>query len=176
MLLGEFVGGLGLERWLRQEVLKLGIEYGYQATAYVTPLVLMPNSGGRSLEDMRILKNDIALSSLLQQDALLDKTPLLVVLTWPLECAKISGTQTLNAVASDEGEAVEKVEFLVNGKLLQRKAKPPYQISWNVKDKKPGEYTITARAYDRAGNQVEYSTVVLVNTRKASEVVCATAN
>lgn len=105
-----------------------------------------------------------------------DNTPPHVVLTWPLECAKISDTQMLNAVASDEGEAAEKVEFLVNGKLLESKVKPPYQISWNVKGQKPGEYTLAARAYDRAGNQAEYSTVVLVNAAKGSGAVCATAN
>ena len=54
-LFGEFVRGLGLERWLRQEMPKPGSGRGYQATAYVTPLVLMLNGGGRSLEDMRTL-------------------------------------------------------------------------------------------------------------------------
>ncbi len=105
-----------------------------------------------------------------------DKIPPRVVLTLPLECAKISDAQTLYAVASDEGKAAEKVEFLVNGVLLHRKAKPPYQTSWNVKGEKPGEYMITARAFDRAGNQAEYSASVLVNTAKAGGGVCATAN
>ena len=69
-LFGEFVRGLGLERWLRQEMPKPGSGRGYQATAYVTPLVLMLNGGGRSLEDMRTLKNDTALTRLLRIDPL----------------------------------------------------------------------------------------------------------
>ncbi len=105
-----------------------------------------------------------------------DKIPPQVVLTWPLECAKLSDKQMLYAVASDGSEAVEKVEFLVNGALLERKLKPPYQVSWNVEDQKPSEYTITARAFDRAGNQAEYSAAILVNTAKVSGGVCATAN
>ena len=65
-LFGEFVYGLGLERWLRQEMPKPGSGHGYHAAASVTPLVLTLNGGGRSLEDMRILKSDSALSSLLK--------------------------------------------------------------------------------------------------------------
>ncbi len=41
---------------------KHGSSRGYRATAYVTPLVLMLDGGGRSLEDMRTLKNDTALT------------------------------------------------------------------------------------------------------------------
>lgn len=64
-LFGEFVCGLGLERWLRQEMPKPGSGHGYHAAAYVTPLVLTLNGGGQSLEDMRTLKSDSALCSLL---------------------------------------------------------------------------------------------------------------
>ncbi|SDZ06707.1 hypothetical protein [Nitrosomonas sp. Nm58] len=42
------------------------LPFQVEATAYVTPLVLMLNGGGRSLEDMRTLKNDSALSTLLK--------------------------------------------------------------------------------------------------------------
>ena len=43
---------------------------GYMAPFYVQPLVLMLTGGGRSLEDLRTLKSDTALSSLLQQKML----------------------------------------------------------------------------------------------------------
>lgn len=62
--------GVGLERWLHQEMPKPGSSRGYRATVYVTPLVLMLNGGGRSLEDMRTLKNDTALTRLLRIDPL----------------------------------------------------------------------------------------------------------
>ena len=69
-LFGEFVRGLGFCRWLRQEMPKPGSRRGYEAGAYVTPLVLMLTGGGRCLEDLRTLKGDTALASLLKQDDL----------------------------------------------------------------------------------------------------------
>ena len=40
-LFGEFAQGLGLARWLAQEMPKPGSGRGYEAGAYVMPLVLM---------------------------------------------------------------------------------------------------------------------------------------
>ena len=70
VLFGEFVHGLGFKRWLQQEMPKPGSGRIDEATAYVTPLVLMLNGGGRSLEDMRTLKSDSALSTLLKLSVL----------------------------------------------------------------------------------------------------------
>lgn len=70
VLFGEFVRGLGLRRWLKQEMPKPGSRRGYEADAYVEPLVLMLAGGGRSLEDLRTLKSDTALTTLLKLDVL----------------------------------------------------------------------------------------------------------
>ncbi len=69
-LFGEFVFGLGLNRWLSQEMPRPGSGRGYAADAYVTPLVLLLTGGGRSLEDLRTLKNDTALATVLKRNAL----------------------------------------------------------------------------------------------------------
>lgn len=69
-LFGEFVRGLGFSRWLAQEMPKPGSGRGYAADAYVTPLVLMLTGGGRSLEDLRTLKGDTALATVLKQGTL----------------------------------------------------------------------------------------------------------
>lgn len=69
-LFGEFTQGLGLHRWLTQEMPLPGSGRGYEAGAFVSPLVLMLAGGGRSLEDLRTLKNDTALAALLKQYAL----------------------------------------------------------------------------------------------------------
>ena len=66
VLFGEFIQGLGLHRWLAQEMPKPGSGRGYEAVSYVTPLILMLTAGGRSLEDLRTLKNDAALAQLLK--------------------------------------------------------------------------------------------------------------
>ena len=62
MLFGEFTQGLGLTRWLTQEMPKPGSGRGYEAVSYVTPLILMLTTGGRRLVDLRTLKNDEALA------------------------------------------------------------------------------------------------------------------
>jgi hypothetical protein len=69
-LFGEFVRGLGFSRWLAQEMPKPRSGRGYAADAYVTPLVLMLTGGGRSLEDLRTLKDDTALAAVLKQSTL----------------------------------------------------------------------------------------------------------
>lgn len=121
----------------------------------------------------RFKQTAASLGAHVQTSSKSDKIPPRVVLTWPLECSRISGVQTLYAVASDSGDPVERVEFLANGEVVDTKTKPPYQTSWNAQGQKPGEYTLTARAYDRAGNKADYSTVVLVNTAKAISPTCA---
>ncbi len=68
-LFGEFVRGLGFSRWLTQEMPKPGSGRGYGAETYVTALVLMLTGGGRSLEDLRTLKGDTALATVLKQEA-----------------------------------------------------------------------------------------------------------
>ena len=67
-LFGEFLRGVGLQRWLAAEMPKPGSARGYPANAYVTPLVLMLTAGGRSLEDLRTLRDDAALGRVLEQD------------------------------------------------------------------------------------------------------------
>jgi hypothetical protein len=68
-LFGEFARGVGLARWLEREMPRPGSGRGYAAGAYVVPLVLMLTGGGRSLEDLRTLRNDVALARLLGQGA-----------------------------------------------------------------------------------------------------------
>jgi hypothetical protein len=68
------------------------------------------------------------------------------------------------------------VNFLINGKVVATKVKPPFQLLWNAKDKAPGEYTLAARAYDRARNMAEYQTVVLVNTTHPIGTSCSSVD
>src|SRR5699024_23320 len=69
-LFGEFMHGLGLFRWLAQAMPRPGSGRGYRAEAYVTPLVLMLNGGGRSLEELRMLAHDTALAHVLRRTTL----------------------------------------------------------------------------------------------------------
>jgi hypothetical protein len=70
-LLGEFCTGSGLLKWVDEDLPGPGSGAGYKASNYVLPLVLMLNGGGRSLEDLRVIREDIGLRELL----LLDRIP-----------------------------------------------------------------------------------------------------
>lgn len=64
-LLGEFCVGLDLLRVIDRSLPKPGSGAGYMASEYVFPLVLMLNGGGRSLEDMRVIRGDVGLAEIL---------------------------------------------------------------------------------------------------------------
>ena len=69
-LFGEFIQGLGFSRWLEQEMPKPGSGRATWHRSTSNRWLLMLTGGGRSLEDLRTLKSDTALSSLLQQKML----------------------------------------------------------------------------------------------------------
>jgi hypothetical protein len=64
-LLGEFCAGLDFLRVIDRSLPKPGSGAGYIASEYVFPLVLMLNGGGRSLEDMRVIRGDAGLREIL---------------------------------------------------------------------------------------------------------------
>jgi len=64
-LLGEFCVGLDFLRVIDRSLPKPGSGAGYIASEYVFPLVLMLNGGGRSLEDMRVIRGDAGLREIL---------------------------------------------------------------------------------------------------------------
>lgn len=64
-LLGEFAVGLGLVEAVNRCLPGPGSGAGYLSSEYVLPLMLMLNGGGRSLEDMREIRNDEGLREVL---------------------------------------------------------------------------------------------------------------
>ena len=67
-LLGEFCVGLGLLDFTDNYLPKPGSGAGFRASEYVFPLVLMLNGGGRSLEDVRVIRDDTGLREILPLD------------------------------------------------------------------------------------------------------------
>ena len=65
-LLGEFCVGLDFLRVVDRSLPKPGSGAGYMASEYIFPLVLMLNGGGRSLEDMRVIRGDVGLAEILR--------------------------------------------------------------------------------------------------------------
>ncbi|MBU5638110.1 fibronectin type III domain-containing protein [Geomonas sp. Red69] len=80
-----------------------------------------------------------------------DVTAPVVTLTSPAGGSTVSGTVALTASATDN-VGVSKVEFYQSNTLIGTSSAAPYSFSWNTALVANGTYTITAKAYDAAGN------------------------
>ena len=107
---------------------------------------------------------NVGQSSNVSVTVLSDTTAPTVSVTAPAGNAMVSGTVTISASASDN-VGVTKVEFYENGVLLSAGNVAPYSYSWNTKSVANGSYTLTAKAYDAAGNvgQSGIATVLVQN-------------
>lgn len=65
--------------------------------------------------------------------------------------ATVGSTVNVAATATDN-VGVSKVDFLVNGAVVSTDTTSPYEYAWNTTGLNAGNYTITAKAYDAAGN------------------------
>ena len=96
-----------------------------------------------------------------------DTTAPTVSLTAPTAGATVSGTVTISANASDN-KGVTKVEFCWTARSWGRghhRDLGSYSVSWNTTTVANGSHTLTARAYDAAGN-TKTSTAVGVTVNK----------
>jgi hypothetical protein len=98
-----------------------------------------------------------------------------VVLTWPIECAKLKSKQKIYAVASDDRGQVGRVEFWLNGSKLVSDDSPPYEIDLHTSNLAKGEHEIAAIAFDIAGNRSEWKTKVLVGKPVSADSHCGRA-
>ena len=65
-LFGEYFRAMGVGSLLDHELPRPGSAAGYDPSAHALPLVLMLAGGGRTLEDLRVLRNDKGLRALLR--------------------------------------------------------------------------------------------------------------
>jgi|GEM_PF-1409400 len=98
----------------------------------------------------------------------LDTTAPTVSISSPASGATVSGTLSVTASAADN-VGVSKVEFYVNGTLKTTATAGPYAFAWDTTSVGNGTYTLSAKAYDAAGN-VGTSANVSVNVSNASTV------
>jgi hypothetical protein len=66
---------------------------------------------------------------------------------------------TITATATDN-VGIAKVEFYVNNNVLCADTSAPYTCNWHVPNSKNVQYTITAKAYDTAGNTATATSTV----------------
>ncbi|MDD2309698.1 MAG: Ig-like domain-containing protein [Desulfuromonadaceae bacterium] len=99
-----------------------------------------------------------------------DTTAPAVAITAPGSSTTVSGTLAVSATASDN-VAVAKVEFYVNGTLQTSDTASPYSFSWNTSSLVNGSYSITAKAYDAAGNVGQSSAVQVTVSNAVTDTV-----
>lgn len=80
-----------------------------------------------------------------------DTTPPTVSITYPTNNATVSSTVSVSATASDN-VGVTRVEFYLDNALQQTDFSSPYLWSWNTTLTSNGSHTLSAKAYDAAGN------------------------
>jgi hypothetical protein len=70
----------------------------------------------------------------------------------PANNSLAKGVVDINVTANDALSGIERVEFLANGISLGKDTTPPYSYSWDSTTISDGDYSLTAMAYDNAGN------------------------
>ena len=96
-----------------------------------------------------------------------DSTPPAIVITSPANNAQVSGIVTVTADANDN-VGVTGVQFLVDGvNTGVQDTAAPYGLSWDTRTVTNGGHTLTARAFDAAGNST-LSSPIAVNVANAS--------
>lgn len=81
----------------------------------------------------------------------IDSAPPTVSVTSPANGATPTGSVTFSATATDN-VGVARVQFLVDGTVIATDTSAPYSTSWNAGTATLGTHSLTARAYDQAGN------------------------
>lgn len=95
-----------------------------------------------------------------------DTTAPTVSLTAPTAGASVTGTVAISATATDN-VGVSKVDFMVDGNLVNTDTASPYTYNWNSATVANGSHTITAVATDAANNS-RTSTVITVTSTNGS--------
>lgn len=80
-----------------------------------------------------------------------DTTPPAASITAPANNATVSGTVSVTASATDN-VGVTSVEFLLDGVVQSTDTTAPYAWSWNAAAATSGAHTLSAKAWDAAGN------------------------
>jgi hypothetical protein len=98
-------------------------------------------------------------SQLLQVDKVVPS----VSLTAPANNAVAAGTITLSATGSDN-VGVARIDFLIDGVVVGTSTTSPYTASWNSASMPDGRHTVTAKAFDLAGNSTTSTAATITTT------------
>lgn len=99
-----------------------------------------------------------------------DTTVPSVSLTSPAGGSTAKGLVTVNVSASDN-TGINRVDLMVNGSKLASDTTSPYSFSWDSSKVPDGNATLTASAYDAAGNYASSSVSVKVTNTTSTDTV-----
>jgi hypothetical protein len=105
---------------------------------------------------------------------LVDNTAPTVSITAPT-ATFIQGTVQVTATASDN-QAVSRVEFYDGATLIGTDTTAPYSVSWNTTGLPSGARTLSAKAYDAAGNVQQDSRTVSVDNTPPTVAITSPLN
>ncbi|PYM70781.1 MAG: hypothetical protein DME03_20605, partial [Candidatus Rokuibacteriota bacterium] len=80
-----------------------------------------------------------------------DTTPPTVTISSPTAGQTVSGVVTITAAAADN-VGVTRMDYLQDGQLLAALTPPAFTFPWSTTSVSNGSHSLTARAYDAAGN------------------------
>ena len=115
-LYGEYLRAMGVGELIDHELPRPGSAAGYGPSAHVLPLVLMLAGGGRTLEDLRVLRGDVGLRSLLQLEDM------------PSSDATGDWLRRMGAKESDGLAGLQRVNRGVFRRLLRNGERPGYTL------------------------------------------------
>ncbi|MFW9994317.1 MAG: Ig-like domain-containing protein [Candidatus Odinarchaeota archaeon] len=94
-----------------------------------------------------------------------------VTITKPLNNTSAAGEILITVAASDTGSAISHVEIYEGIYLLWNGTSAPYEYVWNTRAVTNGTYSITAIAYDSAGNSASNTIIVEVQNDVAPPLI-----
>jgi len=96
-----------------------------------------------------------------------DTTPPTVAISSPTAGQTVSGIVTITA-AADDNVGVTRIDYLQDGRLLAALSPPTFTFAWSTTTVSYGAHTLSARAYDAAGN-ITTSAAVAVTVSNPDE-------
>jgi hypothetical protein len=103
--------------------------------------------------------NSTGVSITVTVGASVDTSPPQVWFIDPVNGDRVSGNQTISIGATDN-VAVTRVEFYIDNQLFTTWSTGPYTVRWKTNTAGKGNHTLTAIAYDAAGNSAPASIAV----------------
>ncbi len=103
-----------------------------------------------------------------------DNTLPTVALTAPATTSRVTGIVTLSANASDALSGVARVEFYRGTTLIGTSTTAPYSVTWDTGPVVNGAQSLTAKAFDRAGNAATSGAISVTVDHTAPTVSVAT--